>query len=416
MTGLKKKDYRVIALIITFSAFFVRLVIAVLYENNYDTQWNLMWATDLRNGLFNAYDGHVRQLDYPPLYLFALKLVGTFTKSEAVSGFAPLRMLAIKFFPVLCDSLTCFVLYLLGEKKSGAQGILCCVFWALDPAAVFNCAFWGQTDCVMLLFLLVCFTLLLQKRKTAAAIVYALCVLLKFQTVYFAPVVLLELIRQYGGFRSKKAYLSAAKDVFAAVGVWVLVWIPFCIGANNALLPLDVYLGGADTYPYICLNADNVFGLFNLNWTDETTLSKVLSYTAVVGVYAVITAAYVRFPRFRAEAAALLAADGIFMLTTRQHERYQIAALIFFAILLARRFDVRILALASAQALLVLLNQSRVLALVNHAGDWAEHINTFQTVNSVLNIALFVLTVLMILKITLGEGEKNDGTVGAADI
>ena len=416
MKRLSLKKETEIALLITAFAFLTRLCIAVFYENDYDTQWNLMWAQDIQKGFFKAYDGHVRQLDYPPLYLYVLKIVGMFTDSEEFYSFAPARMLAIKLFPVLCDSAICFLLYFVGSKKSVHTGVICCALWAINPAAIFNCAFWGQTDCVMLLALLICFMTLDEGKLTAGAIVYGLCVSLKFQTIYFAPIVLLEFIRQSGGFKSKKAYFEAAKYVAAAAGACALVWLPFCIGAKSITLPFDIYFGGADTYQYITLNADNVYGIFNLNWEPETALYKVMSLMFIAAACAALVVLYVRSRGFLPQCGAILLADTIFMFASRQHERYQMAALIFLAMFLARHFERKLLFITAGQFAVTLFNQARVLALVNHGGNWANAFDILQTINSILNVALFVVTVLYILNFTIRESVRYERERNRAEV
>lgn len=395
----EKKSFRYadLAVVISVFAFILRLCCAVFYENDYDTAWNLQWAEDLQKGFFNAYDGHVWNLDYPPLYLYVLKIVGLIAENPAVSGFAPYRMLAIKFVPVLCDALICFVLYLLGRRQSETLGIVACALWAINPAAVFNCGFWGQTDCVLLLGVLIVFMLMMNGKHTAACIAYALCLLLKFQAAYLAPVILLEMVRQGGGIKSTKAWLSALKNVGIAIAVWITMWIPFMIGAKNILLPLEVYLKGANTYPYINLNADNFYGIFGLNWQEEGILS-VFSPIVLLTLCAFVTAAYILLPKIRMTSAAFLFANAVFMLTTRQHERYQMLALLLLMLVYIELRDRRILYGFCAQAVIVFANEARILALVNHGGDWANNIGAMQTVNSLLNIALFGYIIFVILR------------------
>lgn len=400
VTDKNRRRYTELAVIIAFFAFILRLCAAVFYENDYDTAWNLQWASDLQNGFFNAYDGHVWRLDYPPLYLFVLKIVGLVTKSTAVSGFAPYRMLAIKLVPVLCDSLICFVLYLLSRWKSELLGIVLCTLWAINPAAIFNCGFWGQTDCVLLFLVLLMFFALLRGRDTLACIIYALCLLLKFQAAYLAPVVFLELIRSNGGFKKPYAWLHAVKNTVIAVGVWLAVWLPFMIGAKNILLPLEVYLNGANTYPYVNLNADNIYGIWGLNWHEEGIFA-VLSTAVLFILCALLVYAYIRLPEMHILSAAFLFVNGVFMLTTRQHERYQMLALFLLLLVYARLRDRRILYAFCAQSVIVFANQARVLALVNHGGDWANGIGAMQTVNSLLNVVLFAYVTVVIMRYSI---------------
>ncbi len=73
---------------ILFFALLLRLFIAMAYQNSFDTEWYITWARGLQNGFFNAYDGHVGTshypLDYPPVYLYCLKLVGMALENPAV--------------------------------------------------------------------------------------------------------------------------------------------------------------------------------------------------------------------------------------------------------------------------------------------------------------------------------------------
>ncbi len=386
-----------IAAIIAVFAFAARLCAGIFYINDYDTAWNLQWAYDLQKGFFNAYDGHVWNLDYPPLYLYVLKIVGLIARIPAVAGSDMLRMLAIKFVPILCDAAICFVLYLFARPKSETAGVILCALWAMNPAAIFNCGFWGQTDCVLLLFVLAVFYLMNRKKHTAACVVYALCLLLKFQAAYLAPVMLLELVRSKGGFKNTKAWLSAAKNVGIAVAVWIIMWIPFMIGAGSITLPIDVYLKGAGTYPYINLNADNLYGIFGLNWQEEGAFAAV-SPIVLAALCAVVTFGYIKLPKLHMFSAAYLFANGVFMFTTRQHERYQMLALFLLILVYSELRDRRILFAFCAQALITFANQGRILALVNHGGDWAENILTMQSVNSLCNIALSVFITFVIMR------------------
>ena len=82
-------------------ALITRLLLAMTYLNSFDTEWYLKWAVDIQNGLLNAYDGHVRDLDYPPIYLLMLWPVGRLLSIDLLASYQPYRMLLIKFWPIL---------------------------------------------------------------------------------------------------------------------------------------------------------------------------------------------------------------------------------------------------------------------------------------------------------------------------
>ena len=115
---------------IVFFAFVVRLVIAVSYVSSYDTEWNIRWGVQLGEGFFSAH-AHVKALDYPPLYLYPLYIVGRLIETPEIGGYPPFRMLAIKFLPCLCDSLTCVVFYALARRRNQNMGLFAATLWAV---------------------------------------------------------------------------------------------------------------------------------------------------------------------------------------------------------------------------------------------------------------------------------------------
>ena len=112
-------------------AFLVRIVLAMWYTNSFDTEWYLMWAADMQNGFWNCYDGHVRQLDYPPLYLFLLRPVGALLRQDWIASYMPTRMLLIKFWPVLGDTLIVPAVYLLFRRDDETAAALAACAWAI---------------------------------------------------------------------------------------------------------------------------------------------------------------------------------------------------------------------------------------------------------------------------------------------
>ena len=84
-------------------ALIVRLLIAGSYIHSFDTEWNIMWGVQLaqlsREQLFGFYKAYsyVSSLDYPPLYLYPLQIVGVLMQKTDIGGYPPMRMLVLKF-------------------------------------------------------------------------------------------------------------------------------------------------------------------------------------------------------------------------------------------------------------------------------------------------------------------------------
>lgn len=433
-----------------FFALLLRLTIASAFLNHYDTEWNIMWGIELGNGFFSAY-AHVSSLDYPPLYLYPLYVVGRLMRFTEVAGYIPLRMVVIKFMPCLTDSLTCVVLYRLGAKRDEMWGLAGAALWAVNPAVIFNCAFWGQTDCVLLCAAALLFAALGQRRLVAAGVLFAVMCSTKLQGLYLAPVVGMEVLTvcfgrlYYKRFRFKNIRRAQVREflkfIVAAAGTFAVIYLPFMIGAAAASRdkwagfwgPLTVYREGVDKYPYITMNADNFYMWYDKNGVDDSTkllslirASSLGTFFLLASVLAVV-AVYVLGRRKSHWLAAYLLMEGIFMLTCRQHERYQIITLVLLMGALLQIADKRIFTVLTLQSVVIFFNQARVLwavrerslwwtnyhitnesmndlmqesliQVVQQGAWWTHHSRQIAHYNSFLNICVFFVSVILVLR------------------
>lgn len=387
--------WRNVVLSIFGFALLTRLAIAGAYLNAYDTEWNIMWGIELQNGFYSAYT-HVTSLDYPPLYLYPLSAVGRLMAIDDIAGYPPFRMVAIKFLPCLTDSLTCVVLYRLGSKRARYWGAMAAALWAVNPATIFNCAFWGQTDCVLLCLAAMLFVALGERRVVASGILFAAMCATKLQGLYLAPVVGMEMLRIcFGSLHYRKFKLKQVKRyqvmkflrfAGAVMGTLAVIYLPFMIGGAAAshdrfagfFQPLTVYSGGVDKYPYITMNADNLYMLLGMNGvTDDTHLLLGLSASLVGNFFllasvAAVSAVYVCGKRQSHWLTAYLMMESVFMLTCRQHERYQILTLVMLMGAFLQLADKRLFTVFSLQSAVIFFNQARVLGVVQEHSAWWE--------------------------------------------
>lgn len=435
---------------IVMFAFLLRLVIAVSYLNAYDTEWNIMWGVQLRDDFFAAHS-YVSSLDYPPLYLYPLYLVGRLISIESIGGYPPFRMLAIKFIPCLTDSLTCIVLYALGSRRNRQLGLLGAMLWAVNPASVFNCACWGQTDCVLMFMAALLMFALEEKHVTAAGILWAAMCSTKLQGLYLTPVVGMEVLticfgslspREFSRKKLKRpAVTRFAKFAAGAALTLALIYLPFMFGSGFShyhpemsfwerfFKPITVYSEGLAKYPYITMNADNLYMLFDLNGVkDDMLLLPGVSVSAVGSAMlllsmALVVAAYVLGSRRSHWLAGFMFMECVFMLTCRQHERYQILTLVLLMGAFVRIADRRLLTLYSLQSIVIFFNQFRVLSKVREKSGWWHYYRHMRMVlkdsvqnvydngalwveragrlarfNSLLNVLLFVASMVFVVR------------------
>ncbi len=449
---INKVPWKSMLMTVFFFALIVRLVIGMGYLNSYDTEWNIMWGIELDGGFFSCYaEGGLTSLDYPPLYLYPLYIVGQLMKITDFAGYPPFRMLAIKFMPCLMDSLTCLVFYKLGSRRSKALGLFAAGVWAINPASIFNCAFWGQTDCVMMCIAALLFLALKEKRVVASGVLFGVLCTTKLQGLYLTPIVGMELLTICFGslnvkqFKreniNKKNVIKFFKFIGAVIVTAAAVFLPFMIGSALAskdklegfLRPLTVYGGGLDKYPYCTMNADNLYRLFGLNGVkDELELFPGFSISTLSKIFLLLSVAMVvvvyLFGRRKSHwLAGYILMECIFMLTSRQHERYQILTLIMLMGAFLEIADRRLLPMFSLHALVIFANQARVLSAVREKNDWwgyykttnsamnaimqdamekvsengagwLEYNSFFADLNSLLNVTLFVISMLFVLR------------------
>ena len=385
------------AVYITFFAFLVRMLIGAFFLNSYDTEWNIMWGVQLEDGFFSAH-AHVDQLDYPPLYLYPLYIVGKLINTPGIGAYPPFRMLAIKFFPCLSDSLICYVLWHMSSRKSKPLGIAAAALWALNPATIFNCACWGQTDCVLMLLAALLMVALDGKHVTAAGILFAAMCSTKLQGVYLTPVVGMEVLTICFGSLNPKKFsfrrvrksqtVRFAKFAGAVAGTLVLIYLPFMLGSafsdylpelgfwEKFFKPITVYSEGVAKYPFITLNADNLYMLLDLNGKkDDLQLLPGISMSALGNLFlllamALVVVIYVYGRRKSHWLAGFMFMECVFMLTCRQHERYQMLVLILLMGALLRLKDRRLLTLFNLQSLVIFFNQFWLLNLVRERAGW----------------------------------------------
>ena len=139
----------------------LRFAIGIGYYNPQDTLWYKAWAMELNNGLFSIYSrADSVNLDYPPIYLFFLKITGGIYSLTGESVHNYTEMFIMKLWPILGDIICAAALFYVFKKQSPKSGLVVATLWMFNPSVIFNCAFWGQTDSIMCLLLLVSFVAL----------------------------------------------------------------------------------------------------------------------------------------------------------------------------------------------------------------------------------------------------------------
>ncbi|MBQ0111127.1 MAG: hypothetical protein KBS41_04300 [Oscillospiraceae bacterium] len=386
-------------------ALIVRLIIAIGYYNPQDTLWYKEWAIGTQKGFFNIYNNSEIELDYPPVYLFFLYITGLAYKLVGVNAHDYVQMFLMKFWPVIFDFILCVVLYKYARRFGKNAGIAAAILWMLNPAAIFNCAFWGQTDGLMCLLLLLSFWAL-EKHPLLSCVIFAIAGMTKLQCLYFTPVFLFFLYKNFG----LKKFLWGIGCAAIAVAV---VFLPFMIGCSRPALFFELYFGSANKYNYCTLSAYNLYGLIGLHWLPVTVkaignitygnISTVLLVLSIVGVMVCMFTAKKEAPFVH----CLMLMQCIFMLTAKMHERYQFVCLIFALLCYVAYKEIKFLYSFLMLTFTVTVNHFVPLFNWNHGGSFfSNYYFGIMTVMSIFNLIFFVIITVWCLKYLYG-GKKD---------
>lgn len=298
------------------------------YGHENDMHCFTSWADMVFEGGFSAFYTAEGLTDYPPGYMYVLYFLG------AVRHFVPMSAawsgLFMKLPAILCDVAAAGILYKLARRHcTGSVAYIIAAVYLFNPAVFVNSAMWGQVDSVFTLLILCMVILLAERRLIPAYFLFALSILVKPQALFLAPVMLFGWIEQVilEDFSSQKL-IKHIFWILIAVLMDVLLALPF--GLQNVV---GQYVNTVASYPYMTVNAYNIWAAFGGNWADLNGFGTIAGY--IVPVLLTAAAGVLFFRSREKEKYYYLGAFMVFMmfmLSVKMHERYAFPAM---ALLLA---------------------------------------------------------------------------------
>lgn len=326
----------------------------------------MMWADILRAvGFWQSYNTDVL-LNYPPVFIAFLRGYITIIDAlgfELARGGYWVRMPAILF-----DIGAMLVFLVLTRRAEYWRRLTAFSFFAWNPTLIYAGSVWGQID--ILHSTLMVLALWLIKRPYLAGFLYAVALLTKFQSIMIAPVIVFYFAIEW----SRTGRISPLARYAAGFLSPILLLFSYFIyhGTLKNMLQ-QAYFSAVDLYPYVTLNAPNIwYYLIGIDpWTlDNTIVWSIVSYKHI-GISLVLAAVcWIGYGLFRQRLinrVTLLISGAtltfaFFMLATQMHERYIIPALVclcFVAALDSRWYIIAVpLTLTSFINLVLVMNES----------------------------------------------------------
>lgn len=314
-------------------AFLVRCCCAYFFRGfTSDTGCFAGWANlAFENGLSEFYSSGVFA-DYPPGFIYVLWVIGAIFSIFKIPYLSGPCLLLLKLPAILCDMAAGFLVYKVAKKTMDeGRAAFFAAIYLCNPSVFLNSSLWGQVDAVFTLCVLVMCLFLSEGKTIPAYVAFGIGILIKPQTVVFAPVLIYGILDHVilKSFSWRKFFHNLCAGL-CVIFTMLLLCSPFELGQVFAQ-----YTSTLSSYPYIAVNAFNLWGFFGLNWISQDT--KLLFFTyeqwgTVIIIAITLLSAYFFFKnrrnssRYFTTAAFLII--SMFVFSVRMHERYLFPALV----------------------------------------------------------------------------------------
>lgn len=356
---MRTEQSKGISSIVLGVGFALALLMRIYYAvsiRGYEVDMNCFigWASRMvEYGTFGFYNAG--WCDYPPGYMLVLWVLGWIRQVFGLANDGPAVWLLFKSVPIACDFALGVMIWKLAKNKLGSwPAIVLSLIYLVNPATILNSAAWGQVDSVLTLLLVLAVYGVVQGRWVQSLSLYAVAVLMKPQALMFGPIGLLAVIVE--ALKNRKAIRSIGRGILSMLGIMLLVLTPFALGQgkNPITWAFSLYGETLSSYPYITINACNLYSLLGKNWIGLAE-SGWLQYLAWI-MYA-LAFAYAFFLCIRSKKKGNLFLVCAVMLTlvfafgAKMHERYLFPAMALLLIDYIINKDVRsLLAMALVTA------------------------------------------------------------------
>ncbi|MDQ7097165.1 hypothetical protein REC12_26560 [Desulfosporosinus sp. PR] len=376
--------------------FLLRIALGIMFSgHSSDLSLFRSWATSAANNLAQFYSGR-NSSDYPPLYIYVLYIIG---KAGSFTALNPYFTILLKLPSILADMGTALLLAKLARKYLSAElSILAAAFYIFNPAVFVNSTIWGQVDSFFTLIVMAGIVLLTEEKPVYSSIFFTAAVLMKPQGIIFLPVLFFELVKR----RSLKTIVQAL--LMSALAALLIVF-PFSSNLNVFWI-IKLFTSTLGEYPYASVNAFNLFYLLGANYANDSAKFFLLSYHAWGMIFIVLTTliAWFVFARGKgktfAAAAALILIAGVFIFSTRMHERYLFPAVALAMLAWIYLQDKRIILLAAGFSVTSFVNTYSILCQSNNGGNQAA-LSFIPLVTSVLNVGLFLYLLKIMVELSV---------------
>ncbi len=400
----KNEEKSYLPFYITLAIIFLIQLLCTQYSKGYiqDTALFRLWTSFGEKYKIWEYYTTEHYVDYPPVYLTVLYLVGKTATLFNVDSQSALYLSFIRFVPILFDAFcSIFIFKFAKDKIADKKAMLLALLSAINPINIFNSTVWGQVDSVVTLMLIAMLMFLYNKKYVLSTLMFVLCFLTKPQMIIYAPLfgftVFFDFIEVFTNKEERNKMIKAG-ILSVLLGVLVLLIVPLPVTGGNYGLLIEKYKSAVGMYQYATVCAANFFGAIGGNWVPNTDPFLFLTYKTWGFIFIVAMSVIVGVVSYKIKDRAkifYLAAftvSTIFMFAHGMHERYLYSLFLILIVIYIIKRDPKVLAVYLLFSMSNFVNCVQTL-LKNHADDFIYRDNTLFILNSWTNIFIYAFMV-----------------------
>ena len=396
--------------IILLTGLILRIISAPLISGHpIDIRCFASWSLAAANNLSGFYTSGMF-VDYPPLYVYILSIIGYLSKALNLAFQGWGHVLLLKLPSILADIMTAYMLYKLSQKHSSEKArLFVCALYIFNPVVILNSTLWGQVDSFFTLLIVCALLLIVNDKVNLSSLIFAVAILMKPQGIIFLPILFFELVK------TRKIKNFVVSFIYAIASV-ILVALPFSHN-QHPLWIFKLYMNTAAGYKGASVNAFNLFALLGANWKDDSSTLFIFSYSTWGLIFISLLTLFVLFLYIKNNIASARAAcpiigsvllnAGVFVLSSRMHERYMFPSIALTILAYIFVKDKRLLLLTILFSVTGFINTHMVFIDSLKEIYWIDSHNLILKITSFFNVLLLAYLIKVSIDIIIKNNIKK---------
>lgn len=218
-------------------------------------------------------------ITYPPLFNYLFYLLALIVRSLGIpfDWSEPAFIFCIKLPGICCSFLIAALTYSMAKKNlDEPQQIIVLALLLLNPGTLFVVSYISQVDALYTLFMTLTVYFIMNKHLKASYFCFAASILLKFQSVFITPVLMVAIYNLvFKNNFSWKRFFAELFTGLAAIACMFVAYLPFIYDFKNHIFAegglFHNFTSSLESYGLASQNSCNFWTLIGYNWESSSS-------------------------------------------------------------------------------------------------------------------------------------------------